>query len=192
MPEWIKNIALLLSVSGLAAMGYVLYLVPRCIEHFEDDRNVWDWNILAVILALYAAAPDNRDLYIDVLGVFIPLAVASWHDLEDMHVYDVVVFSALPFAVMLGWRLFGAESILYGCAAGEIFYFITRLSSGRLGEGDILPAGIIGAITGPENVYIALGSAGVLGMMYAFIRRQSSIPFLPFLSIGGIIGLAVL
>lgn len=198
----VHNFVFLIYTCVLTLLAAYLYFFPyiHALSDGQDENipspseieklfSVCDcpFRIALTATAMYAAGLMNHNhTCCAALGVFVPLYIASLHDLEDMYVYDIVVLSALPSAISIGLNILGPHSILFGISIGFVFFLLSRTSY-ALGEGDIMPAGIIGMITSPQYLHVVLVCAGTLGTIYAIAKKTRVVPLVPFLSIGGLV-----
>jgi hypothetical protein len=151
--------------------------------------------LLAVTIALYLSLctahfvaqdsfPDYMLIHASALGVFVPLYIASLHDVEEMYVYDIVVLSALPSAICIGLKLMGYKALLFGLLIGFAFFILSYMTP-ALGEGDIMPAGILAMIIDPHYIHVFFTLTGLTGCIFAVLTKTRVVPLVPFLSLGG-------
>lgn len=141
-------------------------------------------NVLTIIFGIVLA------------GVLLYLAILDFY--EGM-LYDRIVFP-LAFLgivyVLLGYLLGDIVNTMTHATMGAIvgcgFFGILRLATGGVGGGDVKLAGVLGIWLGLNKLLVALMIAFLLGgSLAAFLlvtakkERKDSIPFGPFLSIGG-------
>ena len=113
------------------------------------------------------------------ISIFLPQLTISPALAIESHFFD------------LGWAS-GIVSCLIGGIAGFIIFFaLSILTRGGMGEGDIKMAGLIGLAVGYPLVFISILLSIILGGVVAMILilfklkgRKQSIAFGPFLAIG--------
>ncbi len=129
-------------------------------------------------------------------SVFVVLAVI---DIEHKLILNKVIYSVAGFALIVDFFLPrpGILSGVIGAAAGLVVLLIPALLYPHgMGMGDVKMAALIGLMTGFPLVLVALFLSMILGGAVAIIlvlsgirQRKDSLPFGPFLSVGGMVTL---
>jgi leader peptidase (prepilin peptidase)/N-methyltransferase len=114
---------------------------------------------LAVIDIYYKAVPDNLNLTVLTLSIVYPLSLEY-------------IFFNLQNALIFG----GAFAFL----RFYVSYFVKREA---MGEGDIIIAGIIGAVLGTYLGAFAIFLSSVLTIPAILISKEREMPFIPFLAL---------
>jgi len=120
-----------------------------------------------------------------VAGSFAALFALVMIDFKYMAVPDNVNFAALAFALVQPDFLHAA---MYAAIAAGGLYLIGLLSSliarrEAMGGADVIVAGTMGALLGFPNFFVAIFLSAILAMIPALIKRDSGVPFVPFLAI---------
>ena len=142
--------------------------------------------------------------------IFLVLAVI---DIEHGLILNKIVYPAIGISLILSpfWSslglprpLLGENSMLHlflsSLGGGGIFFalflIITLLFKGGMGWGDVKMAGLIGLVTGFPGVLVAMMttfiSGGLTAVVLLLVRlksRKETIPYAPFLSLGGFVAL---
>ena len=119
-----------------------------------------------------------------VSGSFAALFALVMIDFKYMAVPDNVNFAALAFALVQPDFLHAA---MYAAIAAGGLYLIGLLSSliarrEAMGGADVIVAGTMGALLGFPNFFVAIFLSAILAMIPALIKRDSGVPFVPFLA----------
>ncbi len=119
-----------------------------------------------------------------VAGSFAALFALVMIDFKYMAVPDNVNFAALAFALVQPDFLHAA---MYAAIAAGGLYLIGLLSSliarrEAMGGADVIVAGTMGALLGFPNFFVAIFLSAILAMIPALIKRDSGVPFVPFLA----------
>ncbi len=119
-----------------------------------------------------------------VAGSFAALFALVMIDFKYMAVPDSVNFTALAFALVQPDFLHAA---MYAAIAAGGLYLIGLLSSliarrEAMGGADVIVAGTMGALLGFPNFFVAIFLSAILAMIPALIKRDSGVPFVPFLA----------
>ena len=119
-----------------------------------------------------------------VAGSFAALFALVMIDFKYMAVPDNVNFAALAFALIQPDFLHAA---MYAAIAAGGLYLIGLLSSllarrEAMGGADVIVAGTMGALLGFPNFFVAIFLSAILAMLPALIKRDSGVPFVPFLA----------
>ena len=130
----------------------------------------------------------------------VALALLAWVDIRRQRL------PLEPILVLMAIGLFGqaangaALNALYGMAIGGAFFgFQYLISKGKwIGDGDVWLAMAMGAWLGWWGMLVALYAAYICGGIIALIllvsgvwKRGQTVPFAPFLALGGIVAIAV-
>lgn len=136
-----------------------------------------------------------------IVGMILAVYDFKWMKLPTKIVYGALLPLSLLIAGLhawyaLNWIVF-ALAIVGGVVGYALFYAISTLSKGRLmGDGDVrlmLPLGIIagGAVQTLATIsfasFIALGFVIIIGLAGKKLRKDTRIPFGPFLLLGAYI-----
>jgi leader peptidase (prepilin peptidase)/N-methyltransferase len=110
-------------------------------------------------------------------------------DFDYMAVPDSVNFAALVFALINPH--FVQSAVDAAVAAGGL-YLIGLLSSWiarkeAMGGADVIVAGTMGALLGFPNFFVAIFLSALLAIIPALIKRDSGVPFVPFLALATLI-----
>ena len=136
--------------------------------------EMWQWIIMAAVL--------------------IPSLV---RDIRAKRINGYICLAGILAALFVRERLLGEESLalMIGLLPGLILYAIAFLSGERIGKGDALTLMFIGAVSGIETVlpamFVSFAAAAVLSavlLSFKKVRKDTKLPFLPFLSLGVIAG----
>ncbi len=119
-----------------------------------------------------------------VAGAFAALFALVMIDFKYMAVPDNINFAALAFALIQPDFLHAA---MYAAIAAGGLYLIGLLSSliarrEAMGGADVIVAGTMGALLGFPNFFVAIFLSAILAMLPALIKRDSGVPFVPFLA----------
>lgn len=152
---------------------------------------------LLFVLA-WLTADSAREAWVDaVLGAVLLLLLVT--DMERRLIPNRIVYPALPLALALSFVQpeVGPLSALAG--GGVLFAFMLAMfiiSRGGLGAGDVKMAALVGVSTGLPDALVAMVVGAFLGGMVAVVllvtrrvRLRQSIPYGPFLALGGVIAL---
>lgn len=142
---------------------------------------------------------DNvaKALFLPVF-LFILLVIAAFDARWQLVPIGITIASA---AILGAWNLVASggallASVFLGAAAAAVLlWLIVICSRGRLmGDGDPVVGFLLGAALGWPGVLVAIGAAFMVGGVYASIllilrraRRDTAIPFVPFLAIGAFV-----
>ena len=138
------------------------------------NLELWQWLLMAVVL--------------------IP---ASIKDIRTKRINGYICIMGILVALFVRENLLKEESLklMTDLIPGVLVYAIALFSRERIGKGDALTLMFIGAVTGIETVlmtlFISFSVAAFLSaVLLAFkkVKRDTKLPFLPFLSIGVIAG----
>ena len=166
--------------------------------HFDwsmwmDVRSLWCGLMLPVVLWAWPLSLAEFCSLFVMAGVLVLIAI---YDMRFGLIYDRLVFLLLMLSVVplfcghiaLGTALAGA------ILGGSLFGGLRWLSHGGLGLGDVKLAVPLGVWLGWEDFLLCLLLASVAGLVYgglmlAFqqMRRQTPLPFGPFLAGGAMV-----
>ena len=136
--------------------------------------EMWQWLMMAVVL--------------------IPSAI---RDIRTKRINGYLCLVGTLAALFVREQLFSEDSLvlLLDLTLGIIMYVIATLTKERIGKGDAVTMIFIGAVAGIETVLLALfisfsGAAAISAVLLSFkkVRKDTKLPFLPFLSLGVIAG----
>ncbi len=142
----------------------------------HDPSPVLAVPLLLLLLALAAIDLRRRRVPNRLLAPAAGFAVGAGALVDPDHVAGRLVFGALAFMALLALSVLSAEG---------------------LGMGDVKLAGVIGLFLGPA-VLPALVAAFATGSVWGALillrhgapARRRTLPFVPFLALGGLVGLA--
>ncbi len=152
------------------------------------------WVALAV--ACVAVFGASLEAIVAILGCAVLVAVTVT-DLERRIVPNRIVLPALAVALVVQTlRDPGLEWIVSSLAAGGFFLVLALVHPAGLGMGDVKLAAFLGAWLG-WDVAVALFAGSLLGAAYALLilarqgsaGRTTTLPYVPALAAGGVIGL---
>lgn len=148
-------------------------------------------------LAVVVSSDTREALLANVLGT--PLVLAAVVDLKRRVLPNALLYPVLTaaFAVSWAWPDRGPLEALTGSAVGFAFLFFPFvLSNGRVvGGGDVKLAALVGAVVGLPRVLpalaVAVGSSAATLVVYFILSRRlpATIPFGPYLALGGLVAL---
>ena len=116
------------------------------------------------------------------------LSIASLWDIKAREVDDI--FSACLLCFSFSFiSLSGIPKLFIGAVFGLLVMLIPALilKKDKLGGADIKMSCALGAYLGPFGLALSLGIAMPLALIYGKIRKDRSIPLIPFISIGAVI-----
>lgn len=152
---------------AVALFYFSLFLILFVIDiehHLILNKIIYPCAVIALIISIF----------LPYLTISPSLAIAG-------HFFD------------FGWASGIVSSILGGVVGFAIFFVISLLTRGGMGEGDIKMVGLIGLVVGYPLVFVSIMLAiimgGVLSLLLIILKaknRKQSIAFGPFLSIGAI------
>jgi leader peptidase (prepilin peptidase)/N-methyltransferase len=188
---------------NIPVLGWLL-LHGRC----RDCGEPFSWRYPAVELltgVLYALVVATQDQTIDiVLGLCLVTALIpiTLIDLDVRRIPDKITAPAAVTALVAGLALDIAgvpEQLIAGAAALLLFYLAAVMKPGGMGMGDVKLVGVLGLYLGravAPAIFIALILGVVVGgVIMARVGvatgRKRSVPFGPFLAIGGLIAFFV-
>ncbi len=150
---------------AVALFYFCLFLVIFVIDlehHLILNKIVYPCAVTALIISIF----------LPQLNISPSMAIAE-------HFFD------------LGWASGIVSSLLGGVVGFVIFFIISLLTRGGMGEGDVKMVGLIGLIVGYPLIFVPIMLAIVLGGLVALLliifklkSRKQSIAFGPFLAIG--------
>jgi len=124
-----------------------------------------------------------------VMATFSALLALVMIDFEYMAVPDSINFFAL--ATSLVQPNYIDAIIQASIAAGGLWLigFISSVIARReaMGGADVIVAGTMGALLGFPNFFIAIFLSAILAMIPSLIKRDSGVPFVPFLAMATLI-----
>jgi prepilin signal peptidase PulO-like enzyme (type II secretory pathway) len=152
--------------------------------------------VAAVAAALRAGLHFEAVLAVLFVGVLTAISVV---DVEERRVPNVLVLPATAIALLTQGLLHGdrfVESLVAGLGAALFFLTALVVSRNSVGMGDAKLALLIGVVLG-QDVVTALFVAGIAGALAGLAviarsglgARKRTIPFAPFLALGGVAGL---
>jgi leader peptidase (prepilin peptidase) / N-methyltransferase len=137
------------------------------------------------------------------LLIFLFLSItASVIDIKQKKIPDWIVFPGI--IILTGFRIIFFEDLLYVIAiniiTGPVLFFIVYfLTHGKLGMGDIKYSALMGVFTGLPGLFVAIGLASILGLLFAvagltlgIFHLKTKIPFAPFLSLGSFLSFLII
>ncbi len=166
------------------------------------------------LLAVYVwSALGTTVVGVVVFGLSMLFMLLALIDLEHGIVPDIVVYPGIVAALLLApwWNeigiartFLGSSSpwyLLLGSVAGAaigagLFAAIILLRPGSMGWGDVTMAALLGLVNGMPGTFVvlfmAIISGGIIGaglLLMGKRGRKQSIPFGPFLALGGVASL---
>ena len=121
------------------------------------------------------------------------LTLASLLDIRDREVDDI--YSACLFCFSFSFITTSSLiKLLIGAVFGLLVMLIPALilKKGKLGGADIKMSAALGAFLGPFGLAIALVIAMPFALIYGKVRKDKSIPLIPFISLGAVISNLIL
>jgi leader peptidase (prepilin peptidase)/N-methyltransferase len=155
----------------------------------------------ALFVAVVAATGADRDAILGLLlvSVLVPIALI---DLDHRRIPNVITGPAALVAVgalalLAPDRL--PEHLLAGVAAFAAFFVVALVAPGGMGMGDVKLAGVLGLFLGgavAPAIFVALLAGSLAGAVIAArsgtaVARKTTVPFGPFLALGGVTGILV-
>ena len=136
--------------------------------------EIWQWMLLAIVLI----PASIRDVRTKKINGYICLAGI----LAALYIRECVL-------------MVDSLTLMTDMLPGIVIYLIAYLSREKIGKGDALTLMFIGTVSGVEKVMLALfvsfSAAAVLSAVLLVLRKvkkDTKLPFLPFLSLGVIAG----
>lgn len=127
-------------------------------------------------------------------AVIIPCAI---RDIRTKRINGYICLMGVLAALFIREMIIGEESgtILIDLIPGAVMYLIAFFSKERIGKGDALSLMFIGAVAGSSTVlmslFVSLTIAAILSAILLAlkkVKKDTKLPFIPFLSIGVIAG----
>ena len=127
-------------------------------------------------------------------AVIIPCAI---RDIRTKRITGYICLMGILAALFIREMILREDSriIFIDLIPGAVMYVIAFFSKERIGKGDALSLMFIGAVTGSETVlmslFVSLTIAAILSAILLAlkkVRKDTKLPFIPFLSIGVIAG----
>ena len=120
-----------------------------------------------------------------VAASFAALLALVMIDFKYMAVPDNINFAALIFALVQPEFLNG---LMYAAIAAGGLYLIGFLAAliarkQAMGGADVIVAGTMGALLGFPNFFVAIFLSAILAMIPSLIKRETGVPFVPFLAL---------
>ena len=143
----------------------------------------------------------NPEIALEYSLFFLIAAAVTVFDVKEYRIPDYLTLGGLFvlgfLKLLLGQSAIGL--IAAQCCLGyATFWLIHRVTGGRLGLGDAKYSALIAVAVGVLPWFVALFIASVAGLIFAFIgivffgrKRQTRIPFAPFLTLGATVSVAV-
>lgn len=149
-----------------------------------------------LFLVSYMILKENMVEYILIVMFISLMTIVTVSDLYYKIVPDVILMVFLP--ILLGLRIFSTampwyEGVIGGIVAFVFLYLIAlygkkRFKQDALGGGDIKLYLLIGIVLGYQYVFLSLVFAGLIGMIYGWIKKpEGHIAFVPFIYAGSLI-----
>lgn len=177
--------------------------MTRSRERIETARGETGWVLLrglaiatwvALAVACAVVFEDTVEAVVAALGCAVLVAVTVT-DLERRIIPNRVIVPALAAALVVQTiREPGIEWILSALLAGGVFLGLALVYPAGLGMGDVKLVAFLGAWLG-WDVFVALFVGSLLGMLPALVLllrpggagRKESLPYGPFLAVGGVV-----
>ncbi len=168
-------------------------------ETLSEGLRHRDFLSSPVFWCLIASCGAFLFLCLPVLSLSFFLAGAAWEDYRTGYVSDgwsiLLVLGGMAHGLRTDHLIESFLAVFVVLAIYGTIFFIARNS---MGTGDIVLAASVSVWLEPLSavvfVWIAAASASVAGIMMILAgrgSRQSSIPFCPFIAIGGVIAYAL-
>ena len=124
--------------------------------------------------------------------VFI-VSIASLMDIRDREVDNIFPACVLCFSFSF-ISLQSIPRLIIGAVFGLLVMLIPALilKKGKLGGADIKMSCAYGAFLGPFGLALSLGIAMPLALIYGLVKKDKSIPLIPFMSVGAVISILIL
>ena len=141
---------------------------------------------------------ENSGQSLVLLAIFMLVSIpVSVFDIRTRKIPNWIVFSGMVFLFAVRFLYFKDSpvsmfiNILIG---GLIFYSVRFITKGKLGMGDVKFAAFIALFSGFPIFFAAVGFASLSGLIFAVagmamgkIKKNTKIPFAPFLTAGSIV-----
>lgn len=132
------------------------------------------------------------------LIIFLVFSItASVIDIRYKIIPDWIVFPGIVLLAALRIILFGniLSTVAINIITGPVFFlFVYFITHGKLGVGDIKYSALLGIFIGLPGLFIAVGLASVMGLIFAVtalatgtFHLTTKIPFAPFLTFGSLL-----
>jgi hypothetical protein len=98
------------------------------------------------------------------------------------------LWGAIFGALLIQWVINAgppATALAGGLVGLAVFSLAFFVSGRRLGLADLWYAALMGIVFGPLWWHIAIGFACVYALLFFLLTRRRSLPFIPFMSVGG-------
>ncbi|MBF0542769.1 MAG: prepilin peptidase, partial [Nitrospirae bacterium] len=187
-------------------LSYIL-LLGRC--RYCKKRISLRYPLVELLNAvLYIAVFNRFGLNFDgifYMALMSTLIVITFIDIDHMIIQDEITIPGIIIALLAG-MIFLTDPVIYGnnlgvkgaiigfLAGGGLFLFISILSRGGMGGGDIKLMALFGACLGWKAVLMITFLGSLFGSIYGIILmifkgkgRKTPVPFGPFLAVGAII-----
>ncbi len=124
--------------------------------------------------------------------VFI-ISLASIFDIRDREVDNIFTACILCFSFSF-ISLQSIPKLIIGAVFGLLVMLIPALilKKGKLGGADIKMSASFGAFLGPFGLALSLGIAMPLALIYGLVKKDKSIPLIPFMSVGAALSILIL
>jgi len=122
---------------------------------------------------------------------FIAMVDLRTFEVMDFAVYIGIIIGVIFYFVKFDFEgfIFSIKGIIYGAGIMALIFYV---SNGKMGEGDIGIAALIGAWLGDINTIVAIflafligGTIGAFLIILKLKKLGDKLPFGPFLAIGG-------
>ncbi|MBF0473039.1 MAG: prepilin peptidase [Nitrospirae bacterium] len=191
---------------NIPILSYIL-LLGRC--RYCKKRISLRYPLVELLNAvLYIAVFNRFGLNFDgifYMALMSTLIVITFIDIDHMIIQDEITIPGIIIALLAG-MIFLTDPVIYGnnlgvkgaiigfLAGGGLFLFISILSRGGMGGGDIKLMALFGACLGWKAVLMITFLGSLFGSIYGIILmifkgkgRKTPVPFGPFLAVGAII-----
>ena len=151
-------------------------------------RNVWKENslmntphiIINIILLLYLLCSSYKDIKTKTIPIKTSIFIAIVCFVANIFIYNI------KFTYIIMW-------MLKGCTVGFVLLLLALITKENIGYGDGLIFLIIGIGTGFENTILTCSLSFILTSIIAILlllfrhKKNTTIPFVPFICIGYVI-----
>ncbi len=164
-----------------------LFLRGKCA--FCDERIAARYPLVELLSGLLFVAIWHKIGFVWYLpflwASFAALLVLIFIDIDYMAVPDSVNFFALGAALVSPHFSDAAKDAAIAAGGLYLIGLVAKLIARReaLGGADVIVAGTMGALLGFPNFFIAIFLAALLAMIPSLVKRDSGVPFVPFLAV---------
>ncbi len=182
---------------GVAVKVPLTFKCPRCFAPLK--LSPWVELLMGSLYVLGNSKFGFSSLFFVYMAFVSVLLIISAVDLQTHNVPDALIITGIALGWMAGTFLTTSgirDSTIGLLIGGGGFLSVAVATNGKLGGGDVKLAAMIGAILGWKAaltgfaIGIAAGSAtGAVLLALKRVKRNTPIPFTPFLSAGSIVAI---